>query len=131
MDLFLSKWQRREIEQPDDWTASDWCSSTFSWEGVQPCCNPWKVLKAIWRSEQIPCPNCGQPELVTFFGLVWCGMFNRQSRWVRVCLECRRRYEETGGDVVGWMKVNLERRLLPGYSMGWGKPYPLQLGDVS
>jgi hypothetical protein len=121
VDEFLRKWHRRQIVEPDDWTASEGSWSTFAWEGVEPCLIPWAVLKAVWSREQKPCPNCDQPAILVGFGLLWCGMGNRTSRFTHICPTCRTHYEDEGGDVVGWMMANLKGRLLPAFGRGWGK----------
>jgi hypothetical protein len=77
--VYWSKWQRRHVKEPDDWTAAPHTWSGFAWKGIEPNRIPWAVLKSAWRRTTAPlCMNCDQATLLTNFGLPWCGMFNRR-----------------------------------------------------
>src|SRR5262249_21204598 len=72
--VYLEKWRRRTIEEPDDWTPAPWSGSNYCWEGVEQGWLPWRVLKSAWRHEDAPpCPNCDRPTLLTAFGYFACG----------------------------------------------------------
>ena len=48
------KWQRRAIEEPDDWTPAPCSGSGFAWKGIEPNRIPWAALKSAWRHENAP-----------------------------------------------------------------------------
>jgi hypothetical protein len=85
---------------------------------------PWAVLKAVWRTENSArCPNCDGPTILTGCGRVPYGMFNGWHVLRHACLGCRRQFEENPtSDLSGWLMAQLERPVLPGFQVIWGKP---------
>ena len=61
------------------------------------------------------------------FGLRQVGMFNRNSFFDSVCLNCRRLFrEDSAKDVHAWMLANLDVEVRPEYEMVWGKRVKLE-----
>jgi hypothetical protein len=94
VELYRVKWHRRAMTERDDWQADSGSWSSFSWEGIEPGLVPWAALKAAWAKETPVCPNCDQPTILASFGLAACGMFNRRPRFICICPECRRSFED-------------------------------------
>jgi hypothetical protein len=122
--LYRRKWQRRGLEEPSDGTAAPASWSSFVWEGIEPGLVPWAVLKAAWRTENPPpCPNCERPLVLFGFGRAQCGMFNWRARFILLCPECRRQFEENiPSDLGRWLVAHLDWPLLPSFQVIWGKP---------
>jgi hypothetical protein len=120
---YWRNWQRRAVEEPDDWTAAPHTWSGFAWEGVQPNRIPWAALKSAWRrTTPMVCPNCDEPTILVNFGFPWCGMFNRRPLFLHVCGGCRRLFEDRSvGDVGKWVVKNLEAEVWPDSDMVWGR----------
>ncbi len=120
--VYWTKRQRRDVEEPDDWTAAPHTWSGFAWDGIEPNRIPWTALKSAWRRTTAPpCLNCDQPTLLTNFGSPWCGMFNRRPLFVHACGRCRRMFEDKSvRDVARWMVANLDTEVWPVYDMVWG-----------
>jgi hypothetical protein len=120
--VYRRKWQRRAVEEPDDWTAAPHTWSGFAWAGIEPNCIPWAALKSAWRRRTaLHCLNCDQPTLLTNFGFPWSGMFNRRPLFIHVCGRCRRLFEDRSvKDVPRWMVANLDAEVLPDFDMAWG-----------
>jgi hypothetical protein len=121
--VYWRKWQRRAVEEPDDWTAAPHTWSGFGWEGIEPNRIPWAALKSAWRRASAPlCLNCDQPATLVNFGFPWSGMFNRRTLFVYGCGRCRRLFEDnTVRDVPGWVAANLDADVLPDYDMVWDR----------
>jgi len=120
LEHYLSKWQRRFDLEPDDWTAAPGTLSGFAWEGIESDCIPWSALKSAWRrTSPMLCPNCDEPTLLTNFGFR--SMFNHLPNFVHACGHCRRTLmDESIKGVAGWMAVNLDAEVWPGFEMRWG-----------
>jgi hypothetical protein len=121
--VYWRKWQRRAVEESDDWTAAPHTWSGFAWEGIEPNCLPWAALKSAWRRTTSPlCVNCDQPTLLTNFGFPWSGMFNRRPLFSHAFGKCRRLFEDRSvKDVSRWMVANLDADVLPDYDMVWDR----------
>jgi hypothetical protein len=121
--VYWRKWQRRGVEEPDDWTAAPHTWSGFAWNGVEPNRIPWAALKSAWRqTTPLVCLNCDQPTLLTNFGFPWSGMFNRRPLFIHVCGNCHRLFEDRSvKDVSRWMVANLDAQVLPDYEMVWDR----------
>jgi hypothetical protein len=124
--VYWSKWQRRGVEEPDDWTAAPCTWAGFGWEGIEPNRIPWAALKSAWRrTAPLLCLNCDQPTLLTNFGFPWSGMFNRYPRFLSVCGRCRRLFEDNSvTDVAKWMVTNLDAEVWPDFDMVWDRARP-------
>jgi hypothetical protein len=122
-EAYRSKWRRRVVEEPDDWTAAPHTWSGFAWKGIEPNRIPWAALKSAWRLTTAPlCLNCDQPTLLSNFGFPWSGMFNRRPLFIHVCGRCRRLFEDRSvGDVGKWIVKNLEAEVWPDYDMVWDR----------
>jgi len=124
--LYMRKWRRRSIEEPDDWQAAPCSWSNFCWEGVKQRYIPWRVMKSAWQKENAPlCQNCDLPTVLVNFGLPWCGMCNREARFVRVCQKCRRIFSDHSidrFDVGKWMVSNLDAEVWPDFDTVWNRP---------
>jgi hypothetical protein len=124
LDVYLEKWRRRAVEEPDDWQAAPCSGSNYCWEGVEQGWVPWRVLKSAWRHEDAPlCQNCDRPTLLTAFGYFACGFYKRGPEVVRICPLCSSRFEDRspwGGP--GWMLANLDEPLLPTADLMFGRP---------
>jgi hypothetical protein len=133
--VYLKKWRRRAIEEPDDWTAAPHTWSGFAWEGVEPNRIPWAALKCAWRlTAPMICPNCDEPTILTNFGLPQCGMFNREARFIHACGQCHRWFQDYSidrFDVMTWMVSHLDAEVLPDSIMWMGKPVKWQPPGVS
>jgi hypothetical protein len=128
VDLYRHKWQRRGQEEPDDRTAAPSSWSSLVWEGIEPSRIPWAVLKGAWRTADSPrCMNCNSPTILTGCGRNQCGMFNWRHVLHHACLGCGRQFEENlPADLGRWLVAHLDRPLLPGFQVIWGKPNKLQ-----
>ncbi len=124
LGVYLEKWRRRAIEEPDDWHAAPCSGSNYCWEGVEQRRIPWRVLKSAWRHENAPlCQNCDQPTLLTAFGYFSCGFYKRGPKVVRVCPLCSSRFEDDSPwDGPEWMLANLDEPLLPSADLMFGHP---------
>jgi len=123
LDLYLSKWQSRFEEQPDDSSAAPATWSGFVRGGVEDNQVPWTALKSTWRrTSPMLCLNCDQPTLLTNFGYPWVGMLNRSPRFVHVCGACYRSYrDESVKDVASWIVANLDAEVRPDFEMVWDR----------
>ena len=112
-NVYRKKWQRRFMEERDDWKAAPCSDSNYCWEGVQRRCIPWRVLKAAWRHEDAPlCRNCDKPTLLVSFGYFVCGFYKRGPIITHICPLCSRQFEDRSPwDGPKWMLVNLEQHL--------------------
>lgn len=119
-DLLQSKWQARNVNQPDDWTAVPGTETRFAWEGVRDYKIPWAVLKSAWRHAPTKtCQNCDTTTVLTNFGKVRCGFLSTAPSFYHTCLKCHRSFkDETVEDVKGWMAANLDSKFMPDYEMG-------------
>ncbi len=118
---YSRKWQRRALQESDDWTAAPHTWSGFAWESIEPNRIPWAALKSAWRQlTPMLCLNCDQPTILTNFGFPWSEMFNRRPLFIHVCGRCRRLFEDTSvTDVPRWMVANLDAEVLPDDDMVW------------
>ncbi len=123
-DTYPAKWRRRFEVEPDDWTAAPGSRSGYAWDGVEPGCIPWAALKSVWqRGMAVPCPNCDLPTVLVNFGLPWVGMFQRHPRYIHVCQECRRSFDDDSvSDVSKWMMENLDAEVWPAFELIWDRP---------
>jgi hypothetical protein len=121
--VYWRKWQRRAVQEPDDWTAAPHTWSGFAWKGVEPNCIPWAALKSAWRrATSLICLNCDKPILLTNFGFPWSGMFNRRPLFIYTCGKCRRLFEDRSvGEVGKWIVNNLEAEVWPNDEMVWDR----------
>jgi hypothetical protein len=124
LDVYLEKWRRRAVEEPDDWTPAPCSGSNYCWEGVEQHWIPWRVLKSAWRHEDAPpCRNCDRPTLLTAFGYFACGFYKRGPAVVRICPLCGSRFEDhSPWDGPAWMLANLDEQLLPTADLMFGRP---------
>lgn len=129
LDLYLSKWQGRLVNQPDDWTPAPGTRSGFAWGEVEDNI-PWIALKAAWRrTTPMPCLNCDQPTILMNFGAPWNGLFNRTPRFLHVCGPCQRSFrDESVKDVNGWMAANLDAEARPDAEMVWDRRVAVRRG---
>ncbi len=54
VDAYRKKWERRFVEESNDWRAAPWSTSNYCWEGVEKRQIPWRVLKSAWCHEAAP-----------------------------------------------------------------------------
>ena len=122
--VYLGKWRRRTIEEPNDCQAAPCSGSNYRWEGVEQRWIPWRVLKSAWRHEDAPlCQNCDQPTFLLSFGYFACGFYKRGPRVVRICPLCGSRFEDhSPWDGPEWMVANLDEPLLPCADLMFGHP---------
>jgi hypothetical protein len=120
---YQTKWQRRAVGEPDDWTPAPCSGSNYCWEGVEQGRIPWAALKSAWRrTTPLICLNCDQPTTLVNFGFPWSGMFNRRPLLVHACGRCRRLFEDRSvGDVGKWIVANLDAEVWPDYDMVWDR----------
>ena len=127
LNRYWKKWHRRYQEESNDWTAAPGTWSGFGWKGIEPNLIPWAALKSAWRrTTPMPCLNCDQPTIMTNFGLPQCSMLNRETRFIHVCRNCRRLFEDNSIDrwkVGQWMVTNLDAEVWPDFD--------ILLGNVS
>lgn len=118
-EFYLSKWDNRTEQEPDDGTASPRSWSGYSWDGVDSGHIPWAALKSAWRRSDSTCLNCDEPTILTNFGQPWIGMLNRKQIVEHTCLKCQRSFENRIPDVEQWMTANLDAEVLPDCIMMW------------
>lgn len=122
LDLFQNKFASRFSIEPDDWQAAPNTNSGFAWECVGDGQIPWAALKSAWRrSGPGVCLNCSGGTVLVNFGLPWTGMLSRSPRFLSVCPTCRRVFRDETVDVKAWMAASLDREVMPGFEMVWGK----------
>ena len=123
---YWKKWERRHIEESNDWTAAPGTHSGFQWKGVEPNEIPWAALKSAWRrTTPMLCPNCDEPTILVNFGLPQCGFCNREALFLHACGQCQRRFQDYSidrFDVPTWMVSNLDAEVLPDFILWMGKP---------
>ena len=131
VEQYLSKWQKRQVEELDDGDLAPCSGSNYCWATQPPAkpapsiiCIPWRVLKSIWRHEKAPlCENCDLPTLLKEFGYFPCGFYKRGPRYVRICLLCRRSFrDDSATNVAEWMLTTLDEPLLPTYDIMFVQP---------
>ena len=126
LKAYQTKWQRRAVEERDDWTAAPHTWSGFAWKGIEPNRIPWAALKSAWRrTARMLCPNCDEPTTLTNFGLPQWGMLNREARFVHACRLCRRLFRDYSidrFDVQRWIESHLAVEVLPDFILWMGKP---------
>lgn len=122
-DTYRAKWDRRHDREPGDATAAPASPSSYSWDDVAEKRIPWTVLKAVWRTDNVPCPNCDTQLLLDRFDWRRSGFFNTHAAAWRACGRCRRRFEEPlGGDPWEWLLTRLGPALLPAaWDGGFGR----------
>ena len=123
LDLFQKKWERRFLNESDDWQGAPNTNSGFAWEGVEEGCIPWIALKSAWRrSGSGVCLNCDGETILTNFGLRQVGFFNRSPVFVSICGECHRRFRDDSiSNVRAWILANLDEAVRPDFELMWGK----------
>lgn len=121
LELFHSKWEKRFLQEPDDWQAAPWTRSGFTWAGLADGLIPWVAMKSAWRGAGVVCQNCSGPTLLVNFGLRQVGVFNRSGFLEHVCGACRRSFRDETVDVKAWMAANLDAEVWPEAEMVWGR----------
>jgi len=123
LKLYRNKWNRRFEEQPDDWSAAPGTYSGYAWDGIEDDSIPWVALKSAWRrTAPLLCSNCDKPTILANFGFPWTSMLNRYPRFLHVCPECRRLFEDHSvRDVPRWMVANLDAEVQPDCIMMWDR----------
>ena len=121
LELFQSKWQKRFVNESDDWQAAPGTSSGLAWDGLADGSIPWSAIKSAWRSGSGACLNCYGETVLTNFGLRQVGTFNRVGFVEYVCGECRRSFRGESVDVKAWIMANTDVEVWPTHEMIWGK----------
>ena len=122
--VYRERWERRHEHEPNDATAAPASLSSYSWPGVAEKQIPWAVLTAVWRSDDVLCPNCDVPLVLYRFDWRRSGLFNTHAAAWRACEQCRRSFEEPlgYGDPWDWLVARLAPGLLPiSWDGGFGK----------
>lgn len=129
LDLFLSKWERRFVNESNDLEAAPRTSSGFAWNGIPDGSIPWAAMKSAWRrGGPGVCLNCEEETVLTNFGLRQVGMFNRSGFVEHVCGTCRRTFrDETVKDVGAWTIANLDEEVRPSDELIWGRKQSFQI----
>lgn len=120
VELFARKWERRGLNEPDDWTAAPGTESGFMWEGLEPDQIPWAALKSAWRWPQTQlCPNCDRPTILRSFGQRRIKMgAHRVPAFRSVCLLCQRDFDgPLIRDVPQWLVQHLDHAMLPSFEL--------------
>lgn len=127
LELFQQKWARRFVNEPNDTQAAPGTASGFTWQGIEDGLIPWAAFKSAWRrSASVVCQNCSGDTLLVNFGLRQVGMFNRVGFVEFVCGRCGRLFQDSVGDVSGWIVANLDEDVRPDAEMMWGKRLKLE-----
>ena len=123
IELFLSKWNNRFVNESDDQQAAPSTNSVFASAGLADGQIPSAALKSAWQRLQTAwCRNCDQPTILLNFGLKQVGLFNRSPNFVSIYPKCRCSFvDESIKDVAGWMAGNLSADFLPVGELVWGK----------
>lgn len=100
---FLTKYERRRVQDGDDDDAAPASSTNFGWPGVPAGRLAWRALKAIWNDENVPCPNCDAAVIVTAFSWTKGPLSFRSARIVRHCPGCRRGFESQESEPLAWV----------------------------
>ena len=127
LELFQEKWANRFSQEANDWQAAHGTASGFAWDGIEDGLIPWTAMKSAWRRcASGVCQNCSGETLLVNFGLRQVGMFNRSGFIEHVCGRCDRLFQDSVGDVSGWMAMNLDENVRPDAEMVWGKRVKLE-----
>ncbi len=121
LQLFQSKWERRFVNEPDDWQAAPRTSSGFAWDGLAEGFIPWSAMKSAWRSGPGICQNCDGETFLVNFGLRQVGVFNRSGFVEHVCGACRRSFRDETMGVRAWMAASLDAEVWPEAEMVRGR----------
>lgn len=121
VELFLSKWERRFVNESDDWMAAPGTSSGFAWDGLPDGSIPWAAMKSPWQSGSGVCLNCSGETLLVNFGLRQVGMFNRCGFVEHICGACRRSFRDESVDMKAWIVANLDVWVRPSDELIWGR----------
>ena len=61
--VYWRKWQRRALQEPDDWTAAPLTWSGFAWEGIEPNRIPWACAEiGLAAHDSITLPELRPPD---------------------------------------------------------------------
>lgn len=115
--MYQQRWQQRDTQESDDWTAAPRSYANYSWERLSARQIPWAVLKCAWQQQECPkCANCDLPLVVLSFSW-WKGAL--RYRWI--CFECQRIFEQAPKAWV-WQRLSrfLDEPLLPIKIHWWG-----------
>lgn len=122
LELFQGKWERRFMNESDDWQAAPGTSSGFAWEGLPDGSIPWAAMKSAWRRvAPVSCLNCSGETILTNSGLRQVGQFNRAGFVEHVCGACRKSFRDETVDVHAWMAANLDEETRPSGELIWGR----------
>ncbi len=122
LELFQSKWERRFVQESDDWQAAQGASSGFAWDGIPDGSIPWAAMKSAWRRvTPVNCLNCSGETLLMNFGLRQMALFNRAGFVEHVCGTCSRLFRDEAVDVKAWMAANLDAEVWPSDELIWGR----------
>ena len=100
---YMTRYDRRHAGGAGDHDAAPASFTNFGWPGVPEGRLNWRVLKAIWNAEGVPCPNCDRATTLTAFSWTQGPLSFRSARAVRHCLRCRRRFETDEGKPLEWL----------------------------
>lgn len=116
---YIAKHERRHIEEGDDQNATPASCTNFGWPTVTAGKITWRVLKAVWKAETVPCPNCDRPLVLTSVGWHEGPLSFRSARVFRHCLGCRRRFEAHKPEPLRWLASVLPPALRPTHLEQW------------
>jgi hypothetical protein len=113
---YAEKYERLHAEEAGDKNAASAAYTNFLWETERGGPHErltWQVLKAVWNAERVECPNCDMP--LVLVGFEWrIGMLSfRSGRSVRVCPQCRRRFDRVEETPLAWLASVLPPDLRP------------------
>lgn len=100
---YLTRYERRHIQDGDDEDAAPASSANFGWPGVADGRMTWRVLKAIWNAEGVLCSNCDAVMILTAFSWTKGPLSFRSARIVRHCPGCRRGFESEESEPLAWV----------------------------
>ncbi len=128
--VYEARYAKRRVHEVDDSDDAFASVTNFEWEKSLHERLTWRVLKASWNAEAVPCPNCDIPLMLVAFD--WrMGMLSfRSGRVVRVCLRCRRRFEVAVQEPLAWLASVLPPPLRPSHLRLWAA-VPIDWGGLS
>ncbi len=110
---WLERYAGRYTEWADDEEAARVSTTNFLWRHAGPSFIPWRVLKAIWGRDRVPCPNCDQTLTVVAVSWHQGPLSYRPGKVARLCSLCCRGFSSDLHDPLSWLAATLQHELRP------------------
>lgn len=118
---YRTKYERRRVEEADDDATAPGSFTNFGWPGVEEDKLPWRVLKALWRTEQVACPDCDGTMFMVWFSWHRGFLSFNSGKIGWSCFRCRTRTTSHEDEPLIWLAKVLEPALRPTH-LQWHRP---------